>query len=72
MDKARKEAWFVVINGGGGVPVPMTAGDGDTVALFATEDEAYAVAAGNMLAEARGYSVYEWTFPVDERFYHKG
>lgn len=66
-------AFIVMINGNGGRPIPMTTGDDDCddLALFATEKEANTAGENNMLACARGFTVYEWEFPVEPQYMHK-
>lgn len=77
MSETRTEVWFVVINGYGdwgweSFPVPMMSGAGDGIALFSSENMAHAAADEDMLASTRGYTVYRWTFSVNERYLNKG
>ena len=55
-------SWFVVLHNGRGSPLPMTEGDGDNIALFKTEDEAWKKLEENHVGAAFGGEVYEWPY----------
>lgn len=53
--------WFVVLSGGNGPPLPMTNDDEyNSLALFASEEEAIEAARTNPLGKAYGFQVYSW------------
>lgn len=51
-------SWFVMLNGGSNVPLPMV-DEYEEVSLFESEKNA---AEENSLGTARGYEVYEWFY----------
>lgn len=55
--------YFVVANGGHGLPLPILRGDdedSEEIALFDTWDEAVKMAENQPLCSARGYEVIRW------------
>jgi hypothetical protein len=54
-------SYFVMINGGGNIPLPLIDED-DSVLLFSSREAAYEAARRNPLGQARGYAVYKWEY----------
>jgi len=53
--------YFVMLNGGNDMPLPLV-DEYDNTMLYATREEAEQAGEDNLLGQARGYEVYEWLF----------
>ena len=53
--------YFVMLNGGGGFPLPMVDDDDNTV-LYKFRSDAEVKAEMNPLGMARGYKIFPWPF----------